>query len=91
MATPQHSAAIGTSVLTMNGKFVPEDTYLQLYSEFRKLKEKTMQECKVVEVFIRKESFDVVLPILRVYNDPKRGTTVIVGEGSAWNNQQKTN
>ena len=34
----------------MNGKSVPEDTYLQLYSEFRILKEKTIQECKVIEV-----------------------------------------
>ena len=70
----------------MNGKYVPEDIYLQLYSEFRNLKEKTVQECKVVEVIMRKEGFDVALPILYFYNDPKSGTTVVVGQGSTWNN-----
>ena len=75
----------------MNGKYVPEDMYLQLYSEFRKLKEKTMQECQVVRVLMRKESWDVALPILHIYSDPVRGQTIIVGEGSTWNNQQKTN
>ena len=49
--TERHPINVFMSELTMNGKYVPEDTYLQLYSEFRKLKEKTMQECKVVRVF----------------------------------------
>ena len=63
----------------MDGAYVPENTYLELLSEFRKLKEKTAEDCRVSKILMRMKDHDQHLPILHISQNLDGGVTVIVG------------
>lgn len=64
----------------MEGCFVPENTYLDLLREFRMLRNKTIEECKVRSVIIRGKDFDRVLPVLDMNYHFDGGVIIIVAE-----------
>ena len=65
----------------MKDTFVTEATYLQLYSEFQKLREKTINECRVVAVIrVRKDFPDELLSVSKVSHNINGGVTVYIAE-----------
>ena len=65
----------------MKDTFVTEATYLQLYDAYQKLREKTINDCRVIAVIrVRKDLPAEVLPISRISHNIDGGVKVYIEE-----------